>query len=144
MIAFVLSYLWLILWCQEGNSLGMMASEICHWVVKLIMLPMQGSAAADPVVSKYIASGLNREAVPLAVANFGDNPTKVFSFSFCSCCLSISLQNWGWGNDRWVEWETYSCFVFICCLLMLCFGFHVYPFNKNPITCINATLNYLS
>lgn len=35
----------------------------------------------DPVVSKYIASGLNREAVPLAVANFGDNPTKVREFS---------------------------------------------------------------
>ncbi|KAI5657762.1 hypothetical protein M9H77_26555 [Catharanthus roseus] len=35
---------------------------------------------ADPVVSKYIASGLNREAVPLAVANYGDNPTKVREF----------------------------------------------------------------
>ncbi|KNA25301.1 hypothetical protein SOVF_007850 [Spinacia oleracea] len=35
---------------------------------------------ADPVVSKYIASGLNREAVPLAVATFGDNPTKVREF----------------------------------------------------------------
>ncbi|OVA06742.1 hypothetical protein BVC80_8729g20 [Macleaya cordata] len=34
----------------------------------------------DPVVSKYIASGLSREAVPLAVANFGDNPTKVREF----------------------------------------------------------------
>jgi hypothetical protein len=29
------------------------------------------------VVSKYISSGLSREAVPLAVANYGDNPTKV-------------------------------------------------------------------
>ncbi|EEF49007.1 uncharacterized protein LOC8277051 [Ricinus communis] len=37
-------------------------------------------SAADPVVSKYIASGLNREAVPLAVANYGDNPTKVREF----------------------------------------------------------------
>ncbi|KAF5732403.1 hypothetical protein HS088_TW18G01098 [Tripterygium wilfordii] len=35
---------------------------------------------ADPVVSKYIASGLNREAVPIAVANYGDNPTKVQEF----------------------------------------------------------------
>ncbi|KAH7546085.1 hypothetical protein FEM48_Zijuj01G0163300 [Ziziphus jujuba var. spinosa] len=35
--------------------------------------------SVDPVVSKYIASGLNREAVPLAVAHYGDNPTKVFS-----------------------------------------------------------------
>ncbi|XP_062149417.1 uncharacterized protein LOC133858012 isoform X2 [Alnus glutinosa] len=35
---------------------------------------------ADPVVSKYISSGLSREAVPLAVANYGDNPTKVREF----------------------------------------------------------------
>ncbi|KAL5539817.1 hypothetical protein UlMin_044053 [Ulmus minor] len=35
---------------------------------------------ADPIVGKYIASGLNREAVPLAVANFGDNPAKVQAF----------------------------------------------------------------
>lgn len=34
----------------------------------------------DPVVNKYIASGLNREAVPLAVASFGDNPTKIREF----------------------------------------------------------------
>jgi hypothetical protein len=37
---------------------------------------LQGPVA-DPVVSKYISSGLSREAVPLAVANYGDNPTKV-------------------------------------------------------------------
>ncbi|KAK6936737.1 hypothetical protein RJ641_033767 [Dillenia turbinata] len=36
---------------------------------------------ADPVVSKYIASGLSREAVPLAVANYGDNPIKVTEFA---------------------------------------------------------------
>ncbi|XP_054796305.1 uncharacterized protein LOC129301737 [Prosopis cineraria] len=35
---------------------------------------------SDPIVSKYIASGLNREAVPIAVANYGDNPTKVQEF----------------------------------------------------------------
>ncbi|KAK7828272.1 uncharacterized protein LOC112020209 isoform X1 [Quercus suber] len=34
----------------------------------------------DPVVNKYITMGLNREAVPLAVANYGDNPTKVQEF----------------------------------------------------------------
>lgn len=43
-----------------------------------ILLLLQGSVA-DPIVSKYIASGLSREAVPLAVANYGDNPTKVLS-----------------------------------------------------------------
>ncbi|KAL1344354.1 hypothetical protein HN51_018199 [Arachis hypogaea] len=37
-------------------------------------------SVADPVVSKYIAMGLNREAVPIAVANYGDNPTKVQEF----------------------------------------------------------------
>ncbi|XP_022890341.1 uncharacterized protein LOC111405612 isoform X2 [Olea europaea var. sylvestris] len=35
----------------------------------------------DPVVSKYIASGLGREAVPLAVANYGDDPAKVKEFA---------------------------------------------------------------
>uniref|UniRef100_A0A6M2EUS4 UBA domain-containing protein n=1 Tax=Populus davidiana TaxID=266767 RepID=A0A6M2EUS4_9ROSI len=35
---------------------------------------------ADPVERKYIASGLSRDAVPLAVANYGDNPTKVQEF----------------------------------------------------------------
>ncbi|CAN6705839.1 unnamed protein product [Malus baccata var. baccata] len=39
--------------------------------------PSPSGSSADPVVSKYIASGLSREAVPLAVANHGDNPTKV-------------------------------------------------------------------
>ncbi|TYK05974.1 uncharacterized protein E5676_scaffold376G00700 [Cucumis melo var. makuwa] len=34
----------------------------------------------DPTVSKYVASGLNREAVSFAVANYGDNPTKVQEF----------------------------------------------------------------
>ncbi|MED6155722.1 hypothetical protein PIB30_007587 [Stylosanthes scabra] len=37
-------------------------------------------SVADPIVSKYIAMGLNREAVPIAVANYGDNPTKVQEF----------------------------------------------------------------
>ncbi|MFX9845728.1 hypothetical protein ABTP16_07555, partial [Acinetobacter baumannii] len=31
---------------------------------------------ADPVVSKYTSAGLNRDAVALAIANYGDNPTK--------------------------------------------------------------------
>lgn len=41
-------------------------------------LSLQGSVA-DPTVSKYIASGLSREAVTLAVGHYGDNPTKVLS-----------------------------------------------------------------
>ena len=39
---------------------------------------MQGSVS-DPIVSKYIAMGLSREAVPMAVANYGDSPTKVYA-----------------------------------------------------------------
>ncbi|KAL8095801.1 uncharacterized protein LOC141693036 isoform X2 [Apium graveolens] len=42
--------------------------------------PSQGSTT-DHVVRKYITSGLSREAVPLAVANFGDDPIKVREFS---------------------------------------------------------------
>ncbi|VFQ73027.1 unnamed protein product [Cuscuta campestris] len=38
-------------------------------------------SSGDPIADKYIASGLNRDAVPLAVANFGDNPTKVREFA---------------------------------------------------------------
>ncbi|XP_024022340.1 uncharacterized protein LOC21394731 [Morus notabilis] len=37
-------------------------------------------SVADPTVSKYIASGLSREAVTLAVGHYGDNPTKVRDF----------------------------------------------------------------
>ncbi|KAG2389810.1 uncharacterized protein HKW66_Vig0178830 [Vigna angularis] len=37
-------------------------------------------SVSDPIVSKYIAMGLNREAVPIAVANYGDNPTKIPEF----------------------------------------------------------------
>lgn len=40
---------------------------------------MQG---VDPLVMKYTASGLNREAVNIAVANYGDNPTKVLLSTF--------------------------------------------------------------
>ncbi|TKY56014.1 hypothetical protein E2542_SST20441 [Spatholobus suberectus] len=36
-------------------------------------------SVSDPIVSKYIAMGLSREAVPIAVANYGDNPAKVCS-----------------------------------------------------------------
>ncbi|XP_014524341.1 uncharacterized protein LOC106780551 [Vigna radiata var. radiata] len=38
------------------------------------------ASVSDPIVSKYIAMGLNREAVPIAVANYGDNPTKIPEF----------------------------------------------------------------
>ncbi|XP_031379607.1 uncharacterized protein LOC116194845 [Punica granatum] len=34
----------------------------------------------DPILSKYLASGLSREAVPFAVSAHGDNPAKVREF----------------------------------------------------------------
>ncbi|KAI4307159.1 hypothetical protein L6164_030376 [Bauhinia variegata] len=37
-------------------------------------------SVSDPIVSKYIGMGLNRQAVSIAVANYGDNPTKVREF----------------------------------------------------------------
>lgn len=41
-------------------------------------------------MNKYIAFGLNREIVPLAVANYGDNPNKVFFVILHdSCSLKI-------------------------------------------------------
>lgn len=45
-----------------------------------ILLLLQGSAG-DPIVRKYVASGLSRAAVPYAVATYGDNPAKVFFLS---------------------------------------------------------------
>ncbi|KAF8116824.1 hypothetical protein N665_0014s0086 [Sinapis alba] len=41
--------------------------------------PPTHSMGVDPVVMKY--AGLNREAVNIAVANYGDNPTKVQEFA---------------------------------------------------------------
>lgn len=37
-------------------------------------------ANSDSVLNKYIASGLSQEAVIIAVANYGDSPTKVREF----------------------------------------------------------------
>ncbi|PAN25683.1 hypothetical protein PAHAL_4G318200 [Panicum hallii] len=38
------------------------------------------SGSGDPVVDKYVAMGLGREAVSFAVLNYGDNPAKVKEF----------------------------------------------------------------
>ncbi|XP_039116097.1 uncharacterized protein LOC120251587 isoform X1 [Dioscorea cayenensis subsp. rotundata] len=42
--------------------------------------PSSMAPAGDPLVDKYVASGLGREAVSLAVLNYGDNPIKVREF----------------------------------------------------------------
>ncbi|KAF8698174.1 hypothetical protein HU200_035691 [Digitaria exilis] len=38
------------------------------------------ASSGDPVVDKYVAMGLGREAVSFAVLNYGDNPAKVKEF----------------------------------------------------------------
>jgi len=38
------------------------------------------SGSGDPVVDKYVAMGLGREAVSFAVLNYGDNPAKACYF----------------------------------------------------------------
>lgn len=37
-------------------------------------------SVSDPIASKYILAGLSQEAVVVAVANYGDNPSKVEEF----------------------------------------------------------------
>ncbi|CAK9176962.1 unnamed protein product [Ilex paraguariensis] len=56
-------------------------------------------STADPIVSKYIAAGLSREAVPHAVANYGDNPTKVREF----VNAYTSLREMGFPSNRVAE-----------------------------------------
>ncbi|KAK4357457.1 hypothetical protein RND71_023067 [Anisodus tanguticus] len=72
----------------EKKILAEAEKESQNWsCLGLENLPSRGSdqaymaSSGDPVMNKYIALGLNREAVPLAVANFGDNPTKVKEFA---------------------------------------------------------------
>lgn len=47
-----------------------------------VPVPQQARPASsgDPVVDKYVAMGLGREAVSFAVLNYGDNPAKVKEF----------------------------------------------------------------
>ncbi|KAG8088367.1 hypothetical protein GUJ93_ZPchr0010g10512 [Zizania palustris] len=40
----------------------------------------QDATSGDPIVDKYVAIGLGREAVSFAVLNYGDNPVKVKEF----------------------------------------------------------------
>ncbi|XP_027362626.1 uncharacterized protein LOC113870230 [Abrus precatorius] len=47
---------------------------------KVTESPSPKISVSDPIVSKYIAMGLSREAVPIAVANYGDNPTRIQEF----------------------------------------------------------------
>jgi hypothetical protein len=62
---------------------------------------MQGPTA-DPVERKYIASGLSRDAVPLAVANYGDNPTKVLSFLFLNVKMLGDSDGWYGVSSRFL------------------------------------------
>lgn len=64
------------------------------------------ASSGDPVMNKYIALGLNREAVPLAVANYGDNPTKVFFVMLLDSCILIlcMLFSLGCSNQLFLSY----------------------------------------
>ncbi|PON50073.1 UBA-like [Parasponia andersonii] len=72
----------------ERKILAEAEKESQNWVkLGLENLPTRTPAStssvgsvADPIVGKYVASGLSREAVTLAVGHYGDNPTKVQHF----------------------------------------------------------------
>jgi hypothetical protein len=44
----------------------------------------------DPTVAKYVAMGLNKEAVVMAIRTFGDIQSKVWFLSF-PLCLGMVL-----------------------------------------------------
>lgn len=54
---------------------------LCIQLVRIVKIPItymqRPASTGDPITSRYIASGLNREAVPFAVSAYGDDPTKV-------------------------------------------------------------------
>lgn len=45
------------------------------------------------MMNKYATAGFNREAVAIAVANYGDNPIKVYIFFMLLLhfCLDVAL-----------------------------------------------------
>ncbi|KAK7293452.1 hypothetical protein RJT34_16318 [Clitoria ternatea] len=61
--------------------------------------PSPKVSVSDHTVSKYIAMGLSREAVPIAVANYGDNPTKIQEFVKCYSLL----REMGFSSTRVAE-----------------------------------------
>ncbi|XP_051137963.1 uncharacterized protein LOC127256156 [Andrographis paniculata] len=69
----------------ERNVLVEAVKESPNWSrIGIEIVPPKAASRGprtDPVASKFIAAGLNSEAVPLAVANYGDNPTKVKEFA---------------------------------------------------------------
>ncbi|PWA47956.1 ubiquitin-associated/translation elongation factor EF1B protein [Artemisia annua] len=71
----------------ERKILAEAEKETPNWSKLLESLPQRTArpisrvnSSVDPVVGKYMAAGLNREAVPIAVAKYGDDPTKVREF----------------------------------------------------------------
>ncbi|KAF3619327.1 putative ABC transporter C family member 10-like [Capsicum annuum] len=52
-----------------------------HNFTAIPRLPFLWGYTGDPIMNKYATSGFNREAVALAIANYGDNPVKVKEFA---------------------------------------------------------------
>ncbi|KAK4749720.1 hypothetical protein SAY87_027169 [Trapa incisa] len=88
-------------WGPVGkDNLPSRASESCP--------STRPAPTGDPIISKYVASGLNPEAVPFAVSAYGDNSTKVQEFvngysllremGFPSSSIAEALIIY--GNDR--------------------------------------------
>lgn len=61
-------------------------------VLNLYLFNFVKASTGDPIVDKYVASGLRREAVSLAVLNYGDNPVKVRRQSPWKTSLSLSKR----------------------------------------------------
>ncbi|KAM7272455.1 hypothetical protein ACFE04_027118 [Oxalis oulophora] len=61
----------------ERTLLAEIEKDGQYWTKLQPTEPRSTGPPVDPVVAKYIASGLSPEAVPLAVAQYGDNPTKI-------------------------------------------------------------------
>ncbi|XP_058100278.1 uncharacterized protein LOC131245083 [Magnolia sinica] len=65
---------------KESQNWNRIAAAMESHSSKTAETTSSSGSGTDPLVSKYVASGLGREAVSLAVANYGDNPTKVQEF----------------------------------------------------------------
>ena len=71
-----------VLWIVHAKQ--MFNTNSIDWISDIPIFLLQArpasSGSGDPVVDKYVAMGLGREAVSFAVLNYGDNPAKACYF----------------------------------------------------------------